>query len=157
MVGINKKGLEAKKNHHHVWASYMRRWAPDNKNVFYTTKKNSNIIRNDSVKSIAVDPHFYRVQPLTHDHVEIIKGWSSQSPEYLHELHMSYLNDYIKMQDMESMYKQSGIKNEEADKMFEAWKCNGIEDYHTAHEDEVQNVLKHWQIVIYLYLITIEI
>ena len=142
MVEINKKSLEAKKNHHHVWASYMRRWAPDNKNVFYTTKKNNNIIRNDSVKSIAVERDFYRVQPLTPDHVEVIKGWSSKSPEDLHELHMSYLNDYMKMQYMESIYKQSGIKNEEADKMFEAWKCNGIENYHTAHEDEVKYVLK---------------
>jgi hypothetical protein len=79
MVEINKKSLEAKKNHHHVWASYTRRWAPDNKNVFYTTKKNNNIILNDSVKGIAVERDFYRVQPPTPDHVEVIKEWSSKS------------------------------------------------------------------------------
>ncbi|HCE2119136.1 TPA: DUF4238 domain-containing protein [Vibrio parahaemolyticus] len=142
MAKIGKKSLQGKKNHHHVWANYMRRWALDNKNVFYTTKNNKHIIREDSVKNIAVERHFYRVQPLTREHVEVIKGWSSKSPKDLHELHMSYLSDFLKMQYMESVYNQSGIKDEIAEKMIEAWKCNGIENYHTAHEDEVQDTLK---------------
>ncbi|GIU04826.1 MULTISPECIES: DUF4238 domain-containing protein [unclassified Shewanella] len=142
MAEISKKSLQGKKNHHHVWANYMRRWASDNKNVFYTTKNNKNIVRKDSVKNVAVERHFYRVQPLTREHVQVIKRWSSESPEDLQELHMSYLNDYLKMQYMASVYKQSGIKDEVADKMLEAWRCNGIENYHTAHEDEVQDVLK---------------
>ncbi|EEZ40958.1 DUF4238 domain-containing protein [Photobacterium damselae] len=141
MPEASKKHLEAKKNHHHVWANYMRRWSPDNKQVYYTTKKN-NDIRLDSVKSIAVERDFYRVKPLKPEHVQVIRIWSLKSPKDLHELHMSYLNDYLKMQYMESLYVQSGKKDETVDKLIEAWKSNGIENYHTAHENEVQEILE---------------
>lgn len=83
MTETDKKYLEAKKNHHHVWANYMKRWSPDNKQVYYTTKKN-NDIRFDSVKNIAVERDFYQVKPLTPEHVQIIKRWSSKSPKDLH-------------------------------------------------------------------------
>ncbi len=142
MAVINKKSLEGKKNHHHVWANYMRRWALDKNKVFYTTKNNKNIIRNDSVKNIAVERHFYRVQPLTREHIELIKELSSKSPKDLHAIHMSYLSDYLIMQYMESVYSQSSVNDEIAKKMIEAWKCNGIENYHTLHEDKVQDILK---------------
>jgi hypothetical protein len=141
MAEIDKKLLEAKKNHHHVWANYMKRWSPDNKQAYYTTKKN-NEIRFDSVKNIAVERDFYRVKPLTPEHVQIIKKWSSESPIDLYELHMSYLSDYLRMQHLESLYKQSGQKDEIADNMIEAWKCNGVENYHTAHENEIQETLE---------------
>ncbi|MCU8018619.1 DUF4238 domain-containing protein [Shewanella sp. SM72] len=140
MGETDKKCLEAKKNHHHVWANYMKRWSPDNKQVYYTTKKN-NDIRFDSVKNIAVERDFYQVKPLTPEHVQIIKRWSSKSPKDLHEQHMSYLSDYLVMQCLESLYKQGSKKDEIADKMIEAWKCNGVENYHTAHENEVQETL----------------
>ncbi|GCF90618.1 hypothetical protein SMBr_28620 [Shewanella sp. M-Br] len=47
---------------------------------------------------------------------------------------MSYLSDYLAMQCLESLYKQGSKKDEIADKMIEAWKCNGVENYHTARK-----------------------
>ena len=141
MEEINKKSLEAKKNHHHVWANYMKRWSPDDKNIYYTTKKNKKTVF-DSVRNVAVERDFYRVQYIAPEHIQVIKMWSSKSPEDLQRLHLSYLSRFIKMQHMESVYKRSGIKDELADRMSEAWKCNGIENLHTAHEYEVQGVLK---------------
>lgn len=140
MTQTDRKYLEAKRNHHHVWANYMKRWSPDNKQVYYTTKKN-NDIRFDSVKNIAVERDFYRVKPLTSEHIQIIKKWSSESSEDLRKLHMSFLNDYLDTQDLELLYHKIGKKDDIADKMFEACKSNGIENYHSALENEVQELL----------------
>lgn len=134
-----KKLLEAKKNHHHVWASYMKRWSPDNLNIYYTTKKNN--IRYDSVKNVAVERDFYQVQPLTHEHVQAIKLWHSKSPESVQRQHSTLLNRFLKMQHVESVYKQSGIKDDMAEKLYSAWRCNGVENLHSAHEKEVQPII----------------
>lgn len=141
MIETNNKNLQAKKNHHHVWANYMKRWSPDNLQVYYTTKKNKDI-RFDSVKNIAVERDFYRVQALTSEHIQVIKRWSSFSPKNLHKLHMSYLSGFIKMQSFEAIYKQYGRKDVLADKIIEAFKSNGLEEYHTTHENEVQGTLE---------------
>ncbi|WP_445398432.1 DUF4238 domain-containing protein [Zobellella sp. An-6] len=140
MVEISKKSIEATKNNHHVWANYMKRWSPDKKHVFYTTKKNKKTAF-DSVKNVAVERDFYRVQYLTPEHIEAIKNFSKKSPKELHEQHMSYLSDFILMQQIEAMYRKSNVKDNTADKMLEAWKSNGIERLHSAHEKEVQIVL----------------
>ncbi|MCS6230349.1 DUF4238 domain-containing protein [Shewanella baltica] len=140
MVNINKKDLERRKNHHYVWAYYMQRWSFDKRQVYYTTK-NNNDIRLEYIKKIAAESHFYRVKPLTLEHVQTIIKWSSKCPNDLHKLHMIYLSDYLIMQSLESRYKQSDKKDEIIDQIIEAWKCNGIENYHTAHELEVRVIL----------------
>lgn len=139
---IMNKSLQVKKNHHHVWANYMKQWSPDSdrKRVYFTTKVNRNI-RFDSIRNIAVERAFYRVQPLTSEHVKLIKAWSLKSPKELHELHMSYLKEYMRMQFLESLYKEIGEANELADQMLEAFKNNSVENLHSAHEGEVQDIL----------------
>lgn len=140
MVEISKKSLEPKRNHHHVWANYMKRWSPNNRDIYYTTKNKK--IAFDSVRNIAVERDFYRVQYLTNEHAQVIRGFSKLSDEELQKHHMSYLNDYLLMQQLSVLYKKSSIKDETADKMIEAWFCNGIENYHTAHENEAQSILE---------------
>lgn len=140
MVCIDKKSLEASRNNHHVWASYMRRWSLDNKQVFYTTKKSKKIAF-DSVKNIAVERDFYRIQTLSNQHVELIKGLSMNSPEDLSKQHMSYLEDFLILQKLESMYQQQKKKDKTAEKMLEAMKSNSIERLHSAHENEAKNAI----------------
>lgn len=137
---ISKKQLEATKNHHQVWANYMKRWSPDNLRVYYTTKKGN--IGYDSVKNVAVERHFYRVEFLTEEHLEVIKNVSKHSDDSLQQIHMSYLSDYLSMQQYSMLYEKSGVKDDMADKLLEAWKCNGIEDYYTKHEGECQHILE---------------
>ncbi|MDZ7855215.1 hypothetical protein [Sphaerotilus sp.] len=105
---MSPKTLEAKKRHHYVWAKYLTRWGSGTNNVFYTTKTGK--IAKDSVRSIVADDYFYKTTVLTSKHIEIIKGFSRQSPEHLQRLHKSYLNDFLKMQQAETAYIESGIQ-----------------------------------------------
>lgn len=134
-----KKHLQAKKNHHYVWANYMTRWSNGEKQVWHTTQTGK--ICQQSVRNISKEQYFYKVGRLTPEHVELIKAWSSQSPEDLHKIHMQYLSDYLLYQKLESIYENSGIKDKETDKLFHAMECNGIENYHSSHENEVKKIL----------------
>lgn len=130
---------EAKRRHHYVWARYLARWGSGTRNVFYTTKTGK--IAEDSVRSIAVDDYFYKTTTLTSKHVEVIKGFSRQSPENLQRHHMSYLNDFLKMQKAETVYRESSIQNKEVELHLHAMKCNALENLHASHEGAALAVL----------------
>lgn len=140
-MNLNSKRLEVKRQHHHVWASYMRRWSPDNnRDVWYTTEHQK--IARASVKRIAVEPDLYRVQRLTEEHIEIIKMLLINSPKPLQQLQKSLLTTYLYRQRVEDHFKSKGIQDSLSDNIFDALKGNGIEDFHSAHEKEVQDILK---------------
>lgn len=136
---MSRKDLEAKKRHHYVWANYLARWGRGTKNVFYTT--NTGKFAHDSVRAIAADDYFYKTTTLTSKHVEVIKGFSRKSPGPLHQQHMSYLNDYLMMQQAETIYRKSGIRNQEVELHLHAMKCNLLENLHASHEKKALPVL----------------
>ncbi|HHY3010858.1 DUF4238 domain-containing protein [Enterobacter ludwigii] len=134
-----RKELQVKKRHHYVWANYLARWGNGTRNVFYTTKLGK--IAHDSVRGIAVDDYFYRTTALNKKHVSVIKGFSKQSPDHLHKQHMSYLNDFLLMQHLETIYRASGIQDQEAEALLNASQCNLMENLHSSHEDAALEVL----------------
>lgn len=136
---MSRKDLEAKKRHHYVWANYLTRWGRGTKNVFYTTKTGK--IAHDSVRAIVVDDYFYKTTTLTGMDVQVIKGFSRKSPDHLHQQHMSYLNDFLKMQHLETIYRQSGIQDQKAELHLHAMKCNLLENLHASHEEKALPVL----------------
>jgi len=136
---MSHKNLEAKKRHHYVWANYLARWGRGTKNVFYTTKTGK--IVQDSVRSIVADDYFYKTAPLTSKHVEVIKGFSRQSPVHLQRQHMSYLSDFLKMQQAETAYRESGIQDKDVELHLHAMKCNALENLHASHEGATLPVL----------------
>ncbi|WP_449124087.1 DUF4238 domain-containing protein [Pseudomonas viridiflava] len=133
-----RKDLEAKKRHHYVWAKYLTRWGSGTNKVFYTTKTGK--IAHDSVRAIAADNYFYKITSLTNMQVEVIKGFSRKSPDHLHQQHVSYLNDFLRMQHAEAIY-ESGVQNQEAELHLHAMKCNLLENLHASHEKEALTVL----------------
>lgn len=137
---MSRKYLEAKKRHHYVWAKYLTRWDSGAKGVYYTTKKGK--IAHDSVCAIAVEDYLYKVTTLTKEQVDVIKKFSRLSPESLHQQHMSYLDDFLKLQQAEAIYRRSGVRNQEAEQHLHALKCNLLENLHTSHEHVVQPVLE---------------
>ena len=139
MTYMSRKDLEAKKRHHYVWANYLARWSNGTKNVFYTTK--SGKFAHDSVRAIVVDDYFYKTTTLTSKHVEVIEGFSRKSPNHLHQQHMSYLNDFLMMQQAETIYSKSGIRNQEIELHLHAMKCNPLENLHASHEKKVLPIL----------------
>lgn len=136
---MSHKDLEAKKRHHYVWAKYLTRWGNGAQKVFYTTKTGK--IALDSVRAIVADNYFYKTTTLNSKHIEVIKGFSRKSPDHLQQLHMSYLNDFLKMQHTETIYQNSGIQNQEVERHIHAAKCNLLENLHASHEREVLPVL----------------
>lgn len=140
MVEVSRKALEAKKNHHYVWANYMKRWSCNGRDVYYTTK--SKEIRFDSIRSVCVEQHFYQVKPLKEAHVQAVIAISAFSPKDLRELHISQLNHYLDVQKKVLTYHKSKVQDELADKILYAWECNGLENFHTAHENEAKPILE---------------
>lgn len=136
---MSRKDLEAKKRHHFVWAKYLARWGSGTKNIFYTTKTGK--IAHDSVRAIVADDFFYKTTTLTSKHVEVIKGFSRQSPDHLQQQHMSYLNDFLMMQQAEIIYRKSGTQDLEAELHLHAMKCNLMENLHASHEKMALPVL----------------
>lgn len=136
---MSHKDIEAKKRHHHVWASYLAGWGRGTKNVFYTTKNGK--FAYDSVRAILVEDYFYKTTMLNRWHVEVIKGISRKSPDYLHQLHMSFLNDFLMMQQAATIYSKSDIRNHEVELHLHAMKCNPLENLHASHEKMVLPVL----------------
>ncbi|WP_034944743.1 DUF4238 domain-containing protein [Erwinia oleae] len=135
-----RKSIEAKKRHHYVWANYLTRWGNGTKNVFYTTKTGK--IACDSVRAIAADDFFYKTTTLTSENVDIIKAFSRKSPSHLHTQHISYLDDVLKLQRLEAMYRASGKQDQEAEALLHATKCNLMENLHSSHELEALSILE---------------
>lgn len=136
---MSNKDLQAKKRHHYVWAKYLTRWGGGTKNVFYTTKTGK--IAHDSVLAIVADDYFYKSTKLTRRDVQIIKSFSQKSPDQLHHQHMSYLDDFLKVQQLERIYHESCIKHQETEQRLHVLKCNLLENLHASHEKKALPVL----------------
>ncbi|WP_321330843.1 DUF4238 domain-containing protein [Alcaligenes faecalis] len=135
-----RKHLEAKKRHHYVWAKYLTRWGSGTRNVFYTTKTGK--IAHDSVRAIAAEDYLYKITSLTKEQVDVIKSFSRLSPESLQQQHMSYLNDFLRLQQAEASYRNSGVRSSEAEHHLHVLRCNLLENLHASHEKAVQPVLE---------------
>lgn len=136
---MSHKDLEAKKHHHYVWAKYLTRWGRGTKSVFYTTKTGK--IAYDSVRALVVEDYFYKTTTLTDMDVQVIKCLSRKSPDDLHQQHISYLNDFLKMQQLETIYCKFGIQDQKAKLHLHAIKCNLLENLHASHEEQALSVL----------------
>ncbi|MHA3104421.1 DUF4238 domain-containing protein [Acinetobacter sp. ANC 3791] len=137
------KELELKRENHYVWANYLKNWSLNSSSVWYTTKKLK--IAHDSVKAIAKEKDLYRYQYITEQHLKLILFISKQSPEELQKHHKLYLDSFLQLQAAESLYTKSGRSDEKVLAHIEAFKSNTIENLHTAHEKDVDVILKSLQ------------
>ncbi|WP_172116705.1 DUF4238 domain-containing protein [Halomonas hibernica] len=136
---MSSKRLQAKRNHHFVWAYYMKKWSTNNRDIYFTTKNKTIVF--DSVRNVAVAQDFYQVGKLTKTHLEVIKGFLGDADEDLKRLHMSYLSDFIIFNRIEGYVDSNNILDDEVEQELKAFKSNGIENLHTAHENEVKHIL----------------
>ena len=134
-----EKNLQPKSKHHHVWANYLSRWSENGRDVYYTTDRGK--IAFDSVKGIAMEKGFYKIEYLTDSHVNIIKRFSDKSPGRLREINMNCLNGFLHRQKLEDIYIKNGKKVEEVEEALHATRCNMLEDLHSAHENEVKPII----------------
>ena len=133
-----KKYKEIKRNHHYVWRHYLRRWAKNN-NVFYISK--SGKVSNDSIKGLAKEIDFYKINLLNSEDVDYIRRFSSHSPEFLQKIHESHLKHFIQLSSISNTILKSGIKSEELESIDNAIRHNSLEDLHSIFEDTAVNVI----------------
>lgn len=118
----------------------MKHWSENNRDVWYTT--DSGKVACDSTKGLAREDRFYEVPEITEDQVIIIKRMSMFSNEDLHPHHMKYLDDFLRLQLIDKLYKDSGTYNEELEKTLYADRCNMFENIHTNHENQAKPILQ---------------
>ncbi|SDQ85562.1 DUF4238 domain-containing protein [Pseudovibrio sp. Tun.PSC04-5.I4] len=137
---MTDKALQAKRKHHHVWAKHLRRWSPNGVEVHHTTIKRKFAF--NSVLGLAMQMDFYQITPLAQEHIDLIKAISATCPEELQKRHLSYLDDFLKIQVGEELIKQLGINSDETQQALWVMKCNSLENLHTAHENEALPLLE---------------
>ena len=122
-----KKKNQLKKQHHYVWADYLRNWATGDikQKVWFNTARGC--FAYDSVRMGAKEKHFYQIKPLSKEHVQVITMLSSKSQ--LHKLNMDMLRKLLLVQKIDMVYQTAGQKSLEAERDIEAHKhnylCNG--------------------------------
>tara|TARA_Y100001963_G_scaffold156360_1_gene249745 strand:+ start:8698 stop:9681 length:984 start_codon:yes stop_codon:yes gene_type:complete len=135
----NEKQLEIKKQHHYVWADYMRYWSLNKRDVYYTKKRGG--IALDSVKSIAVERSFYKVRKLSSEHIDLIRGFIFMSNnKELIDHHLKSLKYYLEMQQLYELSINSEVKSEDANLTFEAFINNSVENQHFELERDSQPI-----------------
>jgi len=129
-----KKRLEIKRRHHHVWAWYLTRWSHDGKNVHYTTAKRK--ITLDSVRGVAVENFFYRINKLTEVDIEIFNASVARMDLELQPLHHEYIRKVFKIQQIHTALSQAGVEGADDDvsRVFQATYSNLLENIHASHE-----------------------
>ncbi|WP_028631763.1 DUF4238 domain-containing protein [Pseudomonas parafulva] len=132
---MDEKFFEVKKKHHHVWRSYIKRWSLDGVNAFHTTKTGK--IAKHGILGIGMDLHFYKLTCLSEFDVQLIKMASKKSAPDQHELHMSYLSDFLLFQTVSDLYSEIGRHHPEADRSIQALESKMMENLHSSHENSV--------------------
>ncbi len=133
-----EKHKQIKRNHHYVWSFYLKSWATDN-NIFYISKKGK--IACDSVKGLARETDFYKISKLNHMDIEFIKKISARSPQFLQEIHMSHLDDFIKLSNVSSFISRVKHVPEEILSVQKAIEHNSLENLHSFIEDTAVEVI----------------
>lgn len=140
---LTPKQLQLKRENHYVWANYLKNWSTDDLNVWYTTKKLN--IAYDSVKAIAKEKDLYRSQYLSKQHLDVILFFSKQSPKELQNLHKSFLDAFLLIQEIEKTYLLSNKVDKKLIAYLEAFKSNTLENIHTSIEQDVDIILRELQ------------
>jgi len=127
-----EKSKQIKRNHHYVWSFYLKSWAERNE-LYYISKKGK--ISRDSVKGLAKEVDFYKINSLTKSDVEFIKGVSAMSPSFLQEEHDSQLKHFIQLSDISNMISSIGSESKELNNIDKVIRHNSLENMYSIYED----------------------
>ena len=134
-----KKYLQIKKNHHYVWAFYLKQWANGN-DIYYVTKTRK--VACASVKGLSCESGFYKINPLNKVDIDFIKSWSIKSLENLQNIHMSFIRDFASRSHVLQTISDLSVKAEEVKLIGQAIQYNSLEDIYSDIESCVLPVIK---------------
>ena len=120
---LNKKSLEVKKEHHYVYADYLRSWSNDSE-VHYTTKKGK--YAKDSVKAIAKERFFYKANHINTEQLKLITHFINLSNvDVLQEHHVNMLYNHCRFQYLTELYESSNKECSQVDALIKSAQYNG--------------------------------
>lgn len=131
--------MDIKKEHHFVWAEYLRKWSNNNRDIYWITPKGK--VDHHSVKDLAKERHFYRSKPLSKREIEIVKCFLEGSHEFTREVGEEILSTYMQVQAREELARVLRIESPDALRALEVMNSRFIEDRHTLHEQFARPVL----------------
>lgn len=132
-----KKALQLKKEHHYVWANYLRNWSTDGTSVWFRTAKGKVI--HETTKLVAKERHFYQLTHLTDEHIAILMHFISNSE--MGDNHRGFMEELVMCQRFEQYLSANGQLNSEWQRNFSAHKHNAMENIHTKFENGVAEIL----------------
>lgn len=92
------------------------------------------------VRGLAREKDFYQTTALMPNETKIIKGFLKHMSTSAQNIYLPYLDNILKIQQMQLLYKENGGNDEEAEKFF-ATNCNIMENLHGAHEKSADPII----------------
>lgn len=133
-----EKFEQIKRNHHYVWSYYLRSWSSRDNKIFYISKKGK--ISCDSVKGLAKEIDFYKINSLNDEDVFFIKKLSSHASTNLQNIHLSQLRYFKNLLDIENIKINSFYQNEQ-NKLLNIIKSNTLENTYSIVENLALKVI----------------
>ncbi|QKF68101.1 DUF4238 domain-containing protein [Arcobacter venerupis] len=133
-----EKFEQIKRNHHYVWSYYLKSWSFEDNKVFYISKKGK--ISCDSVKGLAKDIDFYKINSLNEKDIFFIKKLSSYSSINLQNIHLRQLNYFKNLLDIEN-YKINKFYQNEQNQLVNTIKSNTLENTYSIIENLALKVI----------------
>lgn len=132
------KYLQIKKEHHYVWANYLRNWS-NNKKLWFLTSKGRVVL--EGTKMVAKERFFYKVQRLAEEHITCICAVAGFSPPEVERAHLQLLDELLSIQLFEEIAERTDSASEELKKELNAEKENWLENKYTEHEMRAKSII----------------
>ncbi|CCO46336.1 conserved hypothetical protein [Vibrio nigripulchritudo SOn1] len=132
------KHLQIKKEHHYVWANYLRNWS-NGKKIWFVTAKGKVI--HESTKLVAKERYFYKVKRLTKEHVDCIQAIASLSPPETEQVHRLLLEELLTLQQLEDELDINPEASCEYKQTLRAAKENWLENRYSFHEEMAKSAI----------------
>lgn len=126
-----EKFMQIKKNHHYVWGYYLKSWADENKEIFYISAKGK--IAKDSIRGLAKDIAFYKINSLNSEDISFIEQLSAKSCTYLQDIHKKQLKFFQKLLLIEDFTINHKYTKEHS-QLIEVVKSNSLENTYSIIE-----------------------
>ena len=120
------------KQQHYVWREYLRNWSENDKIATYFNK--SGKIEITGLNQIAKQRFFYRFNNLSHYEIQFFDTIIESSPVPIRNIQKDLLNDLIKFNQFESVFKTKNNFNSNISK-------NGFESLHTIFESKGKKII----------------
>ena len=123
-----------KHRQHHVCQTYLRGWATDDK----IWVLQGELIHRAQLKDVAVQRHFYKLQPLTKEDREFLAAWISKSPEKSRKTHENFVTMFGLPATLRACMTDAEVSaNPELVALLDEQIINAEEDFHADIESRV--------------------